>query len=411
MQESVRRNVWKSYAGSVLLLAAILAGTLIGLFLPRVALALKPLGDLFLNLIFTSVVPLIFFAVASSVIQLQGKEKTGRILILTGVVFTMTALLAAAFAILVLKLFPLSPVEIQQSMTHTELAPADISSQLVRAFTVADFSALLSKQNMLALIVFSLLTGFAVRLSKEKGEPFRAFIFSGNEVMKNFLHLIMKIAPLGLGAYFAYLIASLGPQLLQAYVESTIVYYSSSLVYFLGAFSLYALLAGGFRGVKIYWKNNITPSLTALATCSSIATMPANLEAGEKMNIPPAVNKLAIPLGAALHKEGSSLGAIIKVAVLFAILGQPFAGAETLMLALFVALLTSIVEGGIPNGGYIGEVFIITAYGFPPEFLPVVTVIATVIDPMATLVNATGDTASTLLITKIYRRKHAVPIT
>src|SRR3546814_12103317 len=94
------------------------------------------------------------------------------------------------------------------------MAPADISSQLVRAFTVNDFSLLLSKQNMLALIVFSLLTGFAVRITGEKGEAFKSFIFSGNEVMKHFLRIIMKMAPLGLGAYFAYLIASLGPHLL-----------------------------------------------------------------------------------------------------------------------------------------------------------------------------------------------------
>src|SRR3546814_16318043 len=91
------------------------------------------------------------------------------------------------------------------------------------------------------------------------------------------------MAPLGLGAYFSYLIASLGPQLLQAYVESTIVYYSSALVYFLAGFSLYAFFAGGLGGVKSYWKNNLTPSVTALGTCSSIATMPVNLVAGEKI--------------------------------------------------------------------------------------------------------------------------------
>lgn len=408
MQAPLKNAIWKSYAGTFLLLGAIVAGTLIGIYLPGVALAIKPVGDIFLNLIFTSVVPLIFFAVASSVIQLHGKEKAGRILLLTGAVFTLTALLAAAYAILVLEIFPLSPVEVQTTLQHEEIAPADISSQLVKAFTVNDFSLLLSKQNMLALIVFSLLSGFAVRSSGEKAEAFKQFIFSGNEVMKKLLHLIMKIAPLGLGAYFAYLIADLGPQLLQAYVESTIVYYSSSLVYFFAGFSIYAFFSGGFKGVKTYWKNNITPSFTALATCSSIATMPVNLEAGEKMHIRPSVNKLAIPLGAALHKEGSSLGAIIKIAVLFAILGKPFIGVETLLLALFVALLTSVVEGGIPNGGYIGEVFIITAYGFPPEFLPVVTVIATVIDPMATLLNATGDTASTMIISRIYGRKDMI---
>lgn len=409
METPYRTTVWKSYAGTFLLLGALVAGTLIGIFFPQLARALKPLGDIFLNLIFTSVVPLIFFAVASSVIQLQAKERAGRILLLTGAVFTATALLAALYTVATLELFPLSPVTAGDAATHEALPPADISSQLVRAFTVNDFSMLLSKQNMLALITFSLLAGFAARASGSGGEAFSRFVLSGNEVMKKLLHLIMKIAPVGLGAYFAYLIADLGPQLLQAYVESTILYYSASLVYFLAGFSIYAFLAGGARGVKTYWRNNITPSLTALATCSSIATMPANLEAGEKMSIPPAVNKLAIPLGAALHKEGSSIGAVVKIAVLFAILGRPFSGAETLLLALAIALLTSVVEGGIPNGGYIGEVFIITAYGLPPELLPVVTVVATVIDPMATLLNATGDTASAMIVSRLNGKTAAGP--
>src|SRR3546814_11300706 len=119
--------------------------------------------------------PLIFFALTSSVMQLHGKEKAGRILLLTCVVCTVTALLAAIFAIGVLKIFPLSPVEAQSGLQHEEMAPADISSQLVRAFTVNDFSLLLSKQNMLALIVFSLLTGFAVRISGVKGEALKRF--------------------------------------------------------------------------------------------------------------------------------------------------------------------------------------------------------------------------------------------
>src|SRR3546814_13300769 len=122
--------------------------------------------------------PLIFFALTSSVMQLHGKEKAGRILLLTCVVCTVTALLAAIFAIGVLKIFPLSPVEAQSGLQHEEMAPADISSQLVWAFTVNEFSLLLSKQNMLALIVFSILTGFAVRISGENGEVFKSLIFS-----------------------------------------------------------------------------------------------------------------------------------------------------------------------------------------------------------------------------------------
>lgn len=406
-------NILKNYRSSFILLGAITAGALTGVFFPDFARLLKPLGDIFLNLLFTSIVPLIFFAVASAVIQVDQKEKTGKILALSITVFVITSLLAAAYTIGVLKMFPLSPIPdgmVQGGETSGEEA-GNIADQIVNAFTVNDFSSgLLSKGNMLALIVFSLLIGISIKISGEQGKGFGRFILSGNEVMKKLLALIMKAAPLGLGAYFAYLVADIGSQMLKTYAEAILLYYIAALVYFILAFSLYAFTAKGTRGIKEYWRNNITPSLTALGTCSSLATIPANMEAGEKMGIRTSVNKLGMPLGASLHKEGSSIGAVIKFAVLFAIINRSFSGIDIMILVLAIALIYSIVEGGIPNGGYVGAFFMISALGLDLKtFLPVVVLISTVIDPMATLLNATGDTASGMMISRFQNPSRSAP--
>jgi Na+/H+-dicarboxylate symporter len=255
---------------------------------------------------------------------------------------------------------------------------------------------------MLALIIFSFLIGFASLRSGEKGAGFRDFLNSGNEVMKQLLHLIMKTAPIGLGAYFAYQVGIFGPQLFGAYAKPLGLYYAVCAFYFVVFFSLYAFIAGGKNGLKIFWRNNITPSLTALGTCSSIATIPANLEAAEKMNIPAHIRNIAIPLGAPLHKDGSSMSSIIKIAVIFAMFGKDFTDPHTLLLALGITVIVSVVEGGIPNGGYIGEILAITIYGFPMEqALPAAMIVGTLVDPMATLLNANGDLVSSMLITRI----------
>ena len=124
------------------------------------------------------------------------------------------------------------------------------------------------------------------------------------------------------------------------------------------------------------------------------------------MYVPDHVANLVIPLGAPLHKYVSSISAIIKIAAVFAIMGKDFMNPETIVLALGLTVILSIVEGGIPNGGYIAEIMIMTVYNFPVEMLPVVMIIGTLVDPMATLLNATGDTVSAMLVTRFSEGKN-----
>jgi len=210
----------------------------------------------------------------------------------------------------------------------------------------------------------------------------------------------MKPAPIGLGAYFAYQVAVFGPSLFGTYAHTLALGYGVSIFYYLVFFSLYAFIAGGIKGIRIYWKNNILPSATAVGTCSSIATIPANLNAARAMGISDVISGITIPLGGTLHKDGSAISSILKMAVVFAMFGKSFNSPGVIIIVLGMTILVSIVEGGIPNGGYIGELLFISAYGFPPEALPPAIIIGTLIDPVATLLNATGDTVAAMLIAR-----------
>jgi Na+/H+-dicarboxylate symporter len=220
-------------------------------------------------------------------------------------------------------------------------------------------------------------------------------------VMKQLLNMIMKLAPIGLGAYFAYQVSFYGPQLFGVYAKPLGIYYGACIFYFFVFFSLYAFIAGGKRAFVVFWSNNVAPALTAIGTCSSIATIPANLEAAEKMKIPAHVRNVVIPLGAPLHKDGSSMSSILKITVLFTMFGKDFTEPSTILLALGITVIVSIVEGGIPNGGYIGEVLAITVYGLPmAEALPVAMILGTLVDPIATLLNANGDVISSMMVSR-----------
>ncbi|MDO8316641.1 MAG: dicarboxylate/amino acid:cation symporter [Flavobacterium sp.] len=396
----------KNYKSILLLLGGILVGSILGLVFGKGVEVIKPLGDIFLNLLFTAIIPLIFFTIASSIANLEKTEKLGKLFVIVIGVFLSTVLISAILMLVAVLLFPIQQDIIISKLPLESIQESSAGSQITQLLTASDFFELLSRKNMLALIIFSFLIGFASLHSGEKGKDFSRFLNSGNEVMKQLLHIIMKTAPIGLGAYFAYQVGIFGPQLFGAYAKPLGLYYAVCAFYFVVFFSLYAFMAGGKLGFKIFWKNNITPSLTALGTCSSIATIPANLEGAEKMNIPAHIRNVVIPLGAPLHKDGSSMSSIIKIAVIFAMFGKDLTDPNTLLMALGITVIVSVVEGGIPNGGYIGEILAITVYGFPMEqALPAAMIVGTLVDPMATLLNANGDLVSAMMVTRISEGK------
>jgi len=400
------------YGSILLLLLGISIGSLLGIFFPHFVDNLKPIGDIFLNLLFVSVIPLVFFAIASSVANIEGDSVLGRIIGTMSFVFVLGIVVAGVSTIFFLYLFPVqAPLAIEQGNTIMDTAVHDSwGEKMVRFLTVSEFSSLLSRQNMLAFVIFSFLVGIATRRSGSSADIFRKFINSGNAVMGNLLVMVMKLAPIGLGAYFAYQVGTLGPQLFGFYAKPIGLYYLFGVLYFFIVFSVFAFLASGLKGVKRYWKNNILPSLTALSSCSSLATMPANLLAAKQIGIPDTVASVVIPLGTTLHKHGSAIACIFKIYIALLLSGQEFFEPSNIIMAVGITLLVSIVAGGIPNGGYIGEMLIISVYQMPTEVIPSIMIIATLVDPLATMLNATGDTVAAMLTTRLIGQKLADPV-
>ncbi|MFH1020779.1 MAG: dicarboxylate/amino acid:cation symporter [Pseudomonadota bacterium] len=396
----------KSYGFSLLLIASMILGALLGIILKKDAAMFKPLGDVFLNLLFTVIVPLVFFSISSTVAAMTNLRRLGKILFLMVLLFVATGLVASAVMILAVVLYPPALGASIPLPAAIDAQHLNASEQLVRAFTVSDFPNLLSKNNMLALIVFSMLTGLATSAVGKKGKAFAVFLASANEVMMKLITFIMYYAPIGLGAYFAYLVGVFGPELLGSYARAMTLYYPTALVYFIVAFTLYAFLAGRGVGLKKFWCHIIPPSLTALATGSSMATIPANLQAADNIGVPRDISEVVIPIGATIHMEGSCLAAVLKIAFLFGIFQMPFIGVEPILTALGIALLTGVVVSGIPGGGTIGELLILSFYGFPPEALPLITMIGTLVDAPATMINAVGDNVSSMLIARVLGGKN-----
>lgn len=409
----ILKSFFKNYRFTLTLLGAIIIGGIAGLVFGTDTKVVKPFGDLFLNLMFMMIVPLVFFSIAASVANMNGMKRLGKIMGSILVVFLLTASVSAILGIVgtsiiePIKDADISAIkEVMSSAEEPETTEAiPFLSQLVNTFTVSDFSNLLSRSNMLQLIVFSFLFGISTALIGEKGKPVADFLTSATQVMMKMVNLVMYYAPIGLGCYFAAVIGELGPQILEGYARSFVLYLVITIIYYFGFFTLYAFMAGGKEGIKIFWKNAITPSVTAIATCSSAACIPVNLAAVKKMGVPKDISETIIPLGANTHKDGSVFGGVLKIVFLFALFGKDLTSLSSILSILAVAFLVGAVMGAIPGGGMIGEMLIISVYGFPPEVLPIIAVISTIIDAPATLLNSTGNTVCAMLVTRLVEGK------
>lgn len=403
---------FKNYRFTLILLGSIIIGGIAGLAYGPDAAVVKPFGDLFLNLMFMMIVPLVFFSIASAIANMNGMKRLGKIMGSILVVFLLTATLSAILGFVGTSIIePIKNADISaikavmSAADEPETEAVPFLSQLVNTFTVSDFSNLLSRSNMLQLIVFSLLFGVSTALIGEKGKPVADFLSAATQVMMKMVNLIMYYAPIGLGCYFAAVIGELGPQILEGYARSFVLYLILTVIYYFGFFTLYAFFAGGKDGVKIFWKNAITPSITAIATCSSAACIPVNLAAVKKMGVPKDIGETIIPLGANTHKDGSVFGGVLKIVFLFALFGKDLTSISSILSIIAVSFLVGAVMGAIPGGGMIGEMLIISVYGFPPEVLPIIAVISTIIDAPATLLNSTGNTVCAMLVTRIVEGK------
>ena len=395
------RSFLRSYGFLGAMLLAIVLGCVLGALWPG-ATCLAPLGTIFINLMFCIVVPLVFCSLASSIACMKSPRRAGKIMGTTLAVFVVTGLIAAAIMILAMRLYP--PVLIPWE--HADAGVVDeqlgLAQLIVNFFTVEDFAALLSRRAMLPLIVFSLLTGFGVNLS---GGPECLTARLLQDLTNCFLKVVTLVsyyAPIAFFGFFASLVAAYGTQITAAYGRAMIVYYPLCLAYALITFPLYARFGGGKAGVRVMRRHILAPAVTALGTCSSVATIPTNLEAAEKSGVPREVSDLVLPLGATMHMDGSCFSCVLKIAFLFGVFGIPFEGAGLFAKILLVAVFSSVAMSGIPGGGYIGE-YIICALFFPTQMAiayPIAVTIGNLVDPPATMINSAGDYVVSFIVAR-----------
>lgn len=403
------KKIWKNYKSTIILLLSIIIGTIIGLIFKEKACILSPLGDIFLNLMFVIIVPLIFLTITSSIIKMENPKRLGKIMITILIVFVVMTIIAALTGVVssyTIKLIDYKDINNLTNLLNQDVVISEevnILQKTANLLTVNDFYKILSKENIIAILVFSIIFGFAIRKSKDKGKKVIELILSLNEVVINIVNIIMYYAPIGLGCFIATLIGSYGSVIAIGFLKTFIVYTLVCIFIYVFVYSAYVFLVSGKKGLKAYWKNIIGPSTTALATCSSAATIPINIKYTKEMGVPSDIAETTIPMGTSFHKDGSVVGSAFKIMFLIYLFGKDI----NILTILGVSLLSTLLITAVPiGGGTISEMFILQILGFPSSALPIISIIATIIDAPATVLNVVGDSCSSLIVARIIDGKN-----
>lgn len=398
------KKIFKNYGFIICMLAGIVAGCIVGA-LWEGATCLEPLGTVFINLMFCIVVPMVFCSISSAIANMKSAKRAGKIMGVTVLTFCVTAGIAAIIMYVIVRIFPIvsGTYEVVEGEIGETLGLADM---IINFFTKPDFMELWSRKAILPLIVFAVLFGFGVQLSGGPETKTAQILEDVTKCIMNTVKIITYYAPIGFFGFFATLVANYGPELIGDYSRTLIIYYVVCFVYMFLFFPVYARVGGGKGAVKEMFAHLFKPAAVSFGTCSSVATIPTNMEAAKETGISDEVSNIVLPLGATMHMDGSAMSAIVKVAFLFGIFGQDFNTGRAI-LAIIVAIFSSVAMSGIPGGGGTGELVLCTIF-FPDQLAvayPIALALGNLVDPPATMVNAAGDYVVSFIVERFVNGK------
>ena len=382
----------KNYGFTLALLAGVIAGGVCGLVWGEGTAVVRPVGEFFLDVVFVLIVPLVAFSISSAACKVCRSGIAWKLLGMTLGTFLLLAAVAGAVAFVLFMVWNPFPAANPEAFLADMQAEEGGGTLTLKGAIAA---------SLLPLIAVSMLAGIVIALFREKGNKAAAFLESASAFTVRLMRTVMYAAPVGIGCYFAWTVGSLGGAVLGGYADAVAVYLVAALIVFFAVNSAWVLFSGGKSLLGRFWRGMVPPSLTALATSSSAVCIPLAMEAAAGIGVRPLIADSVIPLGTNIHKDGSTIGGVVKVVFLLTVFGAGAPSWSAFFLVVGVGILVGTVMGAVPTGGMTGELLICSVFGYAPEMAAVLMVISTLIDIPATLLNVSGNVVSAVLVNRL----------
>lgn len=356
-------------------------------------------GEIFLNLIKMIVVPVVFISLICGICSLDDVKKLGSIGIKSLLLFVFSTLLAIFFALFIAHLFHLGTN--LNLPTLADYQPERIPS--IKQFFIDIFPSnpikAMADGNMLQVIVFAMLFGWAINISGEYGKRIASFFNDLNSIIMNLVMMLMRFAPFGVFCLISILFAKFGPQLIVNLLDYFMIVLLVLIIYTFGFYSVF-LLSIAKLNPKKFFKKMYGTMLFAFGVASSNATIPIALETVEfKLGVKNSIAAFVIPLGININKNGTAI--MQGVATVF--IANAYNIDIGLMGYLMVAIMTTLAAistAGAPSIGMIALVMVLRQVGLPIEGIALILGIDRLLDMARTAVNVAGNAVIACVVGK-----------
>ncbi|HEY0924720.1 dicarboxylate/amino acid:cation symporter [Rheinheimera pacifica] len=378
-------------------LGALLLGVTTGVLLGETATVFKPLGTLFINAIRMLVVPLVFFALISSITSLADNGKMQRLAFKTVGLFLLTAFIASLIGLTVGSLVNWGDAV---QLTAAEIKPRDIppvADVLTNLIPTNPLAAMVNG-NILQIIVFAALVGIAINKIGEKAAPMKKVLLSGADIMYQITRMVLELTPLGVFGLMAWVVGNYGLDTLLPLGKFILAIYLACIIHIVFTYGGLVKLFGGMR-VRDYFKAILPAQLVAYSSASSYGTLPVSHKVvTENLGVSKDYASFVLPLGATINMDGCG-GIYPAIAAIFIahLYGIDLTTVDYLLIA-GTATLASVGTAGVPGTAMVMLTVTLSVVGLPIEGIAFIAAVDRIIDMMRTATNVTGDTMVALVI-------------
>ncbi len=360
---------------------------------------LNVIGTIFVSGLKMIVVPLVFISLVCGTCSLSDPSKLGRLGGKTIAFYLFTTAIALSMAIsIAILVHPGNASLVSDGLVFNAKEAPSLSQVLINIVPTNPLQAM-SEGNMLQIILFAVIFGFAISHIGERGKRVAALFNDLNEVIMRVVTLIMQLAPYGVFALMAKLALTLGLETFGSVVQYFFVVLG---VLLLHAFVVYPSLLKIFAGLNpfTFIRKMRDVQLFAFSTASSNATLPVTIETAEhRLGVDNKVASFTLPLGATINMDGTAIMQGVATVFIAQVYGIDLTITDYTMVVV-TATLASIGTAGVPGVGLIMLAMVLNQVGLPVEGIALIIGVDRLLDMVRTAVNVTGDTVATVVIAK-----------
>lgn len=390
------------------LLWAILVGAIIGIFcgwyFGHAMESIAWLGQLFLDALKMTIIPLIIAAVITGITSIGDVRKLGRLGGLTILYYTVTTAIAVMIGLVAVNIIqPGTGVEIANMAPQAVTVKKDIGiSDIISSLISPNLFKSATETHILPIIVFSLIFGAALTTIGERGKTVASFFDGLNEVMMKLVIWIMYFAPIGVFALIAAKLGATGGGESFWREISSVGRYIITVILGLGvhAIVLFLILVSFGKRGRDYLFDMLRALVTAFGTASSSATLPLTIECAKEAGIDERSVKFVLPLGATVNMDGTALYEAVAAMFIAQAYGIDLNFSQQLMIFI-TATLAAIGAAGIPQAGLVTMLIVLSAVNLPEEGIGLLLAVDWFLDRIRTTVNVWGDSVGAAVIERV----------